>query len=591
MYYSSGNLEAFARPEKPEGVACKSAYIIGAGLAGLAAACFLVRDAQMAGERIHIFEKTAVPGGACHGGFEENPGYVLGGARETDSHYECLWDLLRSVPSLETPGISVLDDCYRLSKHDPNSSLVRATVRRGQDARTGGKFAISDKGVMEILELYMTPDEALCDKRIGDVFDEEVFRSEFWTIWRTMYAFKSWHSALEMKRYIKRIIHRVEGLGDFSALRFPRYNSYDALIRPLIAYLQTAHVSFRYNTHVVNVEFDSRPGKKVAKSLVVMSNGAENCLSLTEDDLVFFTNGGCTENCGLGDQNHPAPFNQDITSGGGWDLWRKIASRDSSFGRPDKFCQSTDQTAIMSATVTTLDCRIPPYIQKVCKRDPFSGKVVTGGLITATDSAWLLSWSFNRQPQFPDQPEGQLVGWIFGLFNNKAGDYVKKPMRQCTGKEICMEWLYHLGVPECEIEDMAANSANTVPCMLPYLTAFFMPRRPGDRPDIVPKGSANFAFIGQFAETERDTAFSSEYSVRTAMEAVYTLLAIDRGVPEVWGGEYDLRELINAVVLLRDGKKITTMELGFKERIAQREILKRIADTDIERLLKDRGAI
>ena len=60
MYYSNGNYEAFARPEKPEGVDRKSAYLIGSGLASLSAACFLVRDAQMPGAHIHILEKTDI---------------------------------------------------------------------------------------------------------------------------------------------------------------------------------------------------------------------------------------------------------------------------------------------------------------------------------------------------------------------------------------------------------------------------------------------------------------------------------------------------------------------------------------------------
>ena len=231
----------------------------------------------------------------------------------------------------------------------------------------------------------------------------------------------------------------------------------------------------------------------------------------------------------------PAPFNKESTEGGGWDMWRKIAAQDPSFGNPDKFCYDPERSNWMSATVTTLDDRIPPYVEKICKRDPFSGGVVTGGIVTAKDSSWLLSWTFNRQPQFREQAKNQLVGWIYGLFSDKEGDFVKKPMRECTGKEICMEWLYHMGVPESEIEELAENSANTVPCMMPYITAFFMPRAAGDRPDVVPKGSINFAFIGQFAETVRDTIFTTEYSIRTGMEAVYTLLNIDRGVPEVWG--------------------------------------------------------
>ena len=164
-------------------------------------------------------------------------------------------------------------------------------------------------------------------------------------------------------------------------------------------------------------------------------------------------------------------------------------------------------------------------------------------------------------------------------------------MRECTGKEICMEWLYHLGVPTNEIENLASNSANTVPCMMPYITAFFMPRKLGDRPLVVPEGSKNFAFLGQFAETKRDTIFTTEYSIRTAMEAVYTLLNVDRGVPEVWGSVYDIRDLLNATVKLRDGKKATDMDMNLPQRIAVRELLKKIEGTDIELILKQYNVI
>ena len=150
-----------------------------------------------------------------------------------------------------------------------------------------------------------------------------------------------------------------------------------------------------------------------------------------------------------------------------------------------------------------------------------------------------------------------------------------------------MEWLYHLGVPENEIEDMAEHSASTVPCMMPYITAFFMPRAAGDRPLVVPEGSVNFAFLGLFAETKRDTRFTTEYCMRTGMEAVYTLLDIDRGVPEVWGSVYDIRDLLNATVQLRDGKKITDMEMNLLEKLALKEMLKKIEGTDIEKLLKE----
>ena len=591
MYYSSGNYEAFARPVKPEGVDAKSAYLIGSGLAALSAACFLVRDGQMKGEHVHILEKDPIPGGACDGYKYQDIGYVMRGGREMDNHFECMWDLFRSIPSIEDENHTVLDEYYWLNKDDPNYSLCRATVNRGQDAHTDGKFGLSDKGAMEILQLFMTPDEKLYDKKITDFFDDEVLNTNFWMYWRTMFAFENWHSALEMKRYLQRYIHHIGGLPDFTALRFTRYNQYESMILPMVKYLESFGVQFHYNTKVVNVAFDCAGGKKQATRIDILRDGLEDCIDLTENDLVFITNGGCVENSTIGSQNTAAPYRPEIKEGGGWDLWRKIAAQDPSFGHPDKFCYDPELSNWMSATITTLDQKIVPYIKKICKRDPFSGKVVTGGIVTVKDSSWLLSWTLNRQQQFRDQPKDQLCVWVYGLFSDKPGDFVKKPMRECTGKEICMEWLYHIGVPTDQIEELAANSANTVPCMMPYIDAFFMPRAAGDRPDVVPEGAVNFAFLGQFAETERDTIFTTEYSIRTGMEAVYTLLNVDRGVPEVWGSVYDIRCLLDATVKLRDGKKITDMEMPLVGKLALKEALKKIEGTEVEKLLKEYNVI
>ena len=592
IYYTNGNYEAFARPEKPAGIEEKSAYLVGSGLASLAAACFLVRDAQMPGKNIHILEAMDIAGGACDGIDDPTRGYVMRGGREMEDHFECLWDLFHSIPSLEVPGASVLDEYYWLNKHDPNYSLCRATERRGEDAHTDGKFGLSQKGSMEIMKLFFTKDEDLYDKTIEDVFDDEVFDSQFWLYWRTMFAFENWHSALEMKLYIQRYIHHIGGLPDFTALRFTKYNQYESMILPMVKYLESHNVQFHYGVQVANVEFDcSDPKHKLAKRIDVIRDGKKEAIDLTENDLVFITNGGCVENSSMGSQNTPAQFNTELKEGGGWDMWRKIAAQDPSFGHPDKFCHDPEQTNWMSATVETLDQKIIPYIKNICKRDPFTGHVVTGGIVTVKDSSWLMSWTINRQPQFRTQPKDHCLVWVYSLFTDKPGDYIKKPMRECTGKEICMEWLYHIGVPEDQIEELATNSANTVPVMMPYIDAFFMPRAYGDRPNVVPEGSVNFAFLGQFAETPRDTIFTTEYSMRTGMEAVYTLLNVDRGVPEVWGSVYDVRDLLNATVKLRDGKKATDMDMGFMEKMAVKKALGKIEGTDIEKLLKEYGVI
>ncbi len=591
FHYGSGNYEAFAHPRVPKDIEQKHAYIMGSGLAGLSAAFFLVRDAKMPGENIHILEKDPIPGGAMDGWQYPLLGYTMRGGREMDNHFEVMWDILRDVPSIENTDYSVLDEYYWLNKDDPNYSLCRVTQNQGQDAHTDKKFAVSDKAQEQILKLYLTPEKDLENKTIEDVFDDEVLDSNFWLYWRTMFAFENWHSALEMKRYMQRFVHHIDGLPDLSALRFTRYNQYESMILPMVKYLEDHGVKFEYGVKLEDVQFVIREDEKLAQSLTVKRDGKTETIPLTENDLLFMTVGGLVENSAFGSQTEPAKLDDNLSDDGGWSTWKKIAKQSDDFGHPEKFCGDVEKTNWESATVETLDEEVFPYIKAITGRDVLTGHVVTGGIVTAKDSSWLLSWTINRQPQFRNQPDGHALVWVYGLFTDREGDYVKKPMRDCTGEEICEEWLYHIGVPEDKIHDLAANHCNTIPCMMPFVTAFFMPRQKDDRPLVRPKGSKNFAFIGQFAETPRDTIFTTEYSMRTGTEAVYDLLDIERAVPEVWGSAYDVRDMLKAAVHMRDGKPLTEMEMNPIEKLAVKEMLKKVKGTDIELVLKEYGAI
>lgn len=585
MFYSSGNYEAFARPRKPEGVDSKTAWFVGAGLASLAGAAFLIRDAQMAGEKITILERTALPGGALDGIKEPEKGFVIRGGREMEDHFECLWDLYRSIPSLEIEGASVLDEFYWLNKDDPNISLQRATINQGQDAQTGTTFTLNEKAQKDLIHVFLATREEMEGKRINEVFSKDFLDSNFWLYWRTMFAFEEWHSALEMKLYLHRFIHHIHGLPDFSTLKFTKYNQYESLTLPLYTWLLDHGVTFQFDTTVTDVDFDVTPERKLATRIDWLHKGEPGGVDLGPDDLVFITIGSLVDNSDEGDHHTPARLNEGPAPA--WDLWRAIAAKDPAFGHPDVFGAHIPETKWESATLTTLDPRIPAYIQKICKRDPFSGKVVTGGIVTAKDSAWLMSWTVNRQPHFKQQPKDQIVVWIYGLFADVPGDFVKKPMQDCTGEEIAQEWLYHLGVPVEDIPELAATGARCVPVMMPYVTAFFMPRAAGDRPAIVPEGAVNFAFIGQFAETTRDCIFTTEYSVRTGMESVYQLLNVERGVPEVFNSTYDIRTLLKSTSRLRDGAPIDLPGPS----ILRNRILKKLDQTEIGVLLTEYGVV
>ena len=583
MRYTNGNYEAFARPRKPAGVDEKSAWFVGAGLSSLSGAAFLIRDGQMSGDRITILERLTLPGGALDGIKEPEKGFVIRGGREMENHFECLWDLFRSIPSLEIEGASVLDEFYWLNLDDPNYSLQRATVEQGKDAHTDGLFTLSEKAQKDIIKIFLATREEMENKRINEVFSDDFLASNFWLYWRTMFAFEEWHSALEMKLYLHRFIHHIGGLPDFSALKFTKYNQYESLVLPLYTWLLDQGVTFRFDTEVTDVDFDIHGDRKQASFLHwIDADGADGGTPLTENDLLFMTIGSLTENSDNGDHHTPAELNEGPAPA--WDLWRRIAAKDPSFGRPDVFGSHIPETKWESATVTTVDRRIPAYIEKICKRDPFSGRVVTGGIVTAKDSSWLMSWTVNRQPHFKQQSPDEIVVWVYALFVDKPGDYVTKTMQECTGEEITQEWLYHMGVPVEDIPELAATGAKTVPVMMPYVTAFFMPRQAGDRPDVVPHGAVNFAFIGQFAESaQRDCIFTTEYSVRTPMEAVYTLLDIERGVPEVFNSTYDVRSLLAATSRLRDGEEVDLPGPQF----LRNKLIGKLNETEIGQLLSD----
>lgn len=590
MRYTNGNYEAFARSRKPKDVEKKEAYIVGGGLAGLAAAVFLIRDGHMAGEKIHVLEELSLSGGSLDGKFIPHDGFVTRGGREMENHFECLWDLFRSIPSLEVEDASVLDEFYWLDHDDPNSSNCRIIHNRGQRAADDGEFTLSATAQKELTQLFMTSEDQLIGKKIEDVFGEEFFESNFWLYWCTMFAFEKWHSAIEMRRYVLRFVHHIDGLPDFTALKFTRYNQYESLVKPLLAYLEEQGVDFQYECTVSNIDVRIVGEDKVAQKLVLEKAGAIEEIPLSEDDLVFVTNGSITESSTQGDHYTPAPISK--APGGSWRLWKNLAAQSPEFGHPEVFYENLpEESWFVSATVTWQNFDVEPYLEKLTHRKLRTGRIVTGGIITIKDSNWMMSFATHRQPHFKEQKDQQTITWVYGLLSNTPGNYIKKPIEQCSGQEIVQELLYHLGVPEAEIQRISKESSVAVPVYMPFITSYFMLREPGDRPLVIPNGSKNLAFIGNFAETERDTVFTTEYSVRTAMEAVYQLLAVERGVPEVFASAYDLRTLVKAVYYLTDKKKITEMELPFIERKLLEGFVKKTEHTYIGDLLKENHLI
>ncbi len=526
-------------PKAPKNIGTRKAYLLGGGIGSLASAAFLIRDAHMTGKNIHILEQLEVSGGSMDGAGTAEKGYTARGGREIEEHFECFMDLFSFIPSLKDKNISVLDEFVELNKVEPIESHCRLVEKQGQKADFSD-LGLSKQNAMELGKLHMLTEEALGATTIGEYFDPSFFETKFWYYWATMFAFEQWHSVVEVKRYMERFMHLIGGMNRLEGILHTEYNQYDSLILPLITWLKEQGVSFEYGCKVTDIDFQFAGKEKTATAIHFIRDGKDQVIKVAEDDLVLFTNGSMTENTTRGDLNNPAVLNRSEDKGC-FSVWEKLAKKSPDFGHPEKFCSDIDKSKWMSFTVTLKDDDIVfPYLLKLTGDKPGMG-----GLVTIKDSSWFMSWVVPKHPHFINQPDNVKVLWAYALNMDVPGDYIKKTFSDCTGREMFEELLFHMGLKD-KIPEILSHTTNVIPSMMPYITSQFMPRIAGDRPQVIPEGSKNFGFIGQYAEIPEDCVFTVEYSVRGAMMAVYGLMDLGKTMDSVYPSQYDIRVLVNA---------------------------------------------
>ncbi|AGT09375.1 oleate hydratase [Paracoccus aminophilus] len=526
----------------------RKAWIIGSGIAGLAAAFYLIRDGGMKGQDITILDALDVTGGSLDGAGNPEDGYIIRGGREMNFNYDNLWDMFQDVQALELPeGYSVLDEYRQLNDADPNWSKSRLMHNQGE-IRDFSTFGLTKPQQWELIRLLLKRKEDLDDLTIEDYFSPGFLQSNFWFLWRSMFAFENWQSLLEMKLYTHRFLDSIDGFADMSCLVFPKYNQHDTFVKPLVDHLKKLGVQVQFATRVSDLEMTEDAGKRSVTGILASVNGQEHRIPVDEKDVVFALTGSMTEGTAYGDMDH-APVMERGRSDPGpdsdWALWQNLAAKSPIFGNPKKFYGDIDKSMWESGTLTCKPSPLTDRLTELSVNDPYSGKTVTGGIITFTDSNWVMSVTCNRQPHFLGQPKDVLVLWVYALLMDKDGNKVKKPMPACTGREILAELCHHLGIPDDQFEAVAAKTKVRL-ALMPYITSMFMPRAKGDRPHVVPEGCTNLALMGQFVETANDIVFTMDSSIRTARIGVYTLLGLRKQVPDISPVQYDIRTLIKA---------------------------------------------
>ena len=516
-------------------------YLVGGGIASLAAAVFLIRDAGLPGRNIRILEAEdrlggALDGGRAPGGF---PAYVTRGGRMLeDEAYTCLWDLLGSLPTLGDPDISVLDEVKAFNENVPTEARARLV---------GGDHTVldcADLGLdltdrLTLLHLLTLSESAIGARRISDFFSEHFFASNFWALWRTTFAFQNWHSAIELKRYFLRFLQELPRIHTLSGVRRTRLNQYDSIVLPARHWLAQHGVVVEHGVMVTDVEFSAFGDTRRAERIWFKRDDEPGYIDLRPQDYAILTLGSMTADTAYGNDEHAPELIRDRRDGS-WALWQAIARKAPDFGRPLVFCADVDRSKWLSFTLTMRD---PELLRRI---ESFSGNAAgTGALMTFKDSPWLMSIVVPHQPHFADQDPSVRTLWGYGLFVDEPGDYVPASMAEATGRQILAELLGQLGLRDESGAIAAATRVTTV--MMPYITSQFARRRPGDRPQVVPQAVENFAFVGQFVEIPEDVVFTVEYSVRTAMHAVYELFGVDRKIPPIYHALTDPKAAYHAL--------------------------------------------
>jgi oleate hydratase len=510
-------------------------HLVGGGIAALAAASFLIRDARVPGENIHIYEQHPVLGGALDGAIAPTAegGYVTRGMRifERD-HDVCARDLLDSIPAPDDPGISVGAQIRRFNDEQPNRANARIMLRDHSiaDASVLGLDACDR---LDLARLLTTPEPEIGSRRIDQLFQSHFFDSNFWCLWRTTFAFQTWYSAIELKRHLLCFAQEVDRIHTLAGFRRSRYNQYDSIVVPIQAWLEKYGVKTEFGVVVDDIEFDSSdPDARRATALrLTRPGGSADTVALDREDYVFVTNGSLIADTTYADRTTVPDLVRDRRDGS-WRLWQRLADKADDFGHPSVFCDHVDASRWESFTLTMCGSALTDRIRQCTGNRPGQSAA-----LTFKDSSWLMSIVVPAQPHFRDQQPEIRTLWGFGMFGGIPGDYVGKTMDDCTGDDVVTELLGQLGCTDLADEVHGATRVTTV--QMPYVGSPFAPRTVSDRPKVVPDGARNFAFLGQFVEIPEGVVRTVEYSVRSAMIAVYHHFGVARPIPPVYHGLAD----------------------------------------------------
>lgn len=532
------------------------AVMIGAGIANMAAAVYLIQEGHWSGENITFYaldQHGSNDGDTTDSVIDDywnknhplsnTKGYIARGGRMLNYRtYVDLMDLLDRIPSMTEPNMTAAADTRDFDAKHPTFDKARL-LQPGQGILNASKLGFNQADRKLLTQLILMPDDEetkLDNVTIADYFadDPHFFETNFWFMWETTFAFRTRSSAQELRRYMHQMIYEFTQIEHLVGVNRTRYNQYESIMLPLINYLKANGCQIILNRRVTAFEFkDTTMTDEITVTGLQMVNTTTNQkehVAIDDDTAVIFTNGSITDSATLGDYDTPAPENMDY--GAASSLWRQATEHFYNLGNPDKFFADRDASEWVSFTLTTKDHLLLNEITRITTQLP--GNALNSFLsttpITPLDQIDVdMSIVVHHQPHFTSQKPNETVLWGYFLYPRRNSPLFGKPYIELTGKEMLLELIAHLSAVDPgpvnikEKEDaILASVINNIPVYMPYASALFNNRAKIDRPEVIPEHATNLAFTGEFVEQPYQMIFTEQSAVRSGEIAAYHFAGI-----------------------------------------------------------------
>ncbi|KRK80345.1 myosin-cross-reactive antigen [Loigolactobacillus coryniformis subsp. torquens DSM 20004 = KCTC 3535] len=532
------------------------AIMIGAGLANMAAAVYLIQEGHWSGDQITFYSlddhgsNDGAPTKSVTDEYwnknhplENQKGYVARGGRMLNYRtYVDLMDLLDRIPSATETNMTAAEDTRDFDAKHRTFDKARL-LEGGKGIINGSHLGLNNQDRLHLTKLIAMPDseeEKLDNVTIADYFsdDPHFFGTNFWFMWETTFAFRVQSSAQELRRYMHQMIYEFTQIEHLVGVNRTRYNQYESIMLPLVNYLRDQGCHIILNRLVTDWTFKNTPMQdEITVTGLTVKNtvtGVDEQVTVDDDTAVIFTNGSITDSATLGDFDTPALENMDY--GAAASLWKKASEHFYNLGNPDKFFADRNASEWVSFTLTTKDHLLLNEITRITTQVPGNAlnSFISTSPITALGHKDVnMSIVVHHQPHFTTQKPNETVIWGYFLYPRRRGEFIDKPYIKMTGKEMIQELIGQLskvdpgpGNIRDKTDQIMASVINNIPVYMPYASALFNNRAKTDRPKVIPQHATNLAFTGEFVEQPYQMIFTEQSAVRSGEIAAYHFAGI-----------------------------------------------------------------